>query len=134
MARKIPVEDRKEFLKGFNDEAKSRGIKRHGDTGSSDLTHGGLKHAEFKRDTGVSEDKDPCWDGYKQLGMKKKDGKKVPNCIPKENLDQNQKRAKQLGPTEKVGPKGAVGKLVGEDRVTKQVSEAIDDILRGTGF
>jgi hypothetical protein len=30
-----------------------------------------------------------------------------------ENLDADQKRAGQLGPTEKVGPKGAVGKLVG---------------------
>lgn len=30
-----------------------------------------------------------------------------------EGLDANQKQAGQLGPTEKVGPKGAVGKLVG---------------------
>jgi hypothetical protein len=30
-----------------------------------------------------------------------------------EGLDANQKRVGQLGPTEKVGPKGAVGKLVG---------------------
>ncbi len=26
--------------------------------------------------------KDPCWDGYEQAGMKKKNGKKVPNCVP----------------------------------------------------
>lgn len=26
--------------------------------------------------------KDPCWDGYEQAGMKNKNGKKVPNCIP----------------------------------------------------
>ena len=25
---------------------------------------------------------DPCWKGYKQIGMKKKNGKKVPNCVP----------------------------------------------------
>ena len=25
---------------------------------------------------------DPCWKGYKQVGMKDKDGKKVPNCVP----------------------------------------------------
>ena len=25
---------------------------------------------------------DPCWDGYVQLGTKKKDGKEVPNCVP----------------------------------------------------
>jgi len=24
----------------------------------------------------------PCWDGYKQVGMKMKDGKEVPNCVP----------------------------------------------------
>ena len=28
--------------------------------------------------------KDPCWKGYTQYGMKDKNGKKVPNCIPEE--------------------------------------------------
>lgn len=28
---------------------------------------------------------DPCWDGYKQVGTKMKNGKKVPNCVPSEN-------------------------------------------------
>lgn len=29
------------------------------------------------------EDKnDPCWKGYHQYGVKKKDGKTVPNCVP----------------------------------------------------
>ena len=27
----------------------------------------------------------PCWDGYKQVGMKNKGGKQVPNCVPEEN-------------------------------------------------
>lgn len=25
---------------------------------------------------------DPCWDGYEQVGTKKKAGKTVPNCVP----------------------------------------------------
>lgn len=25
---------------------------------------------------------DPCWEGYVQVGMKEKDGKMVPNCVP----------------------------------------------------
>lgn len=25
----------------------------------------------------------PCWDGYKPVGTKKKNGRKVPNCVPK---------------------------------------------------
>ena len=31
----------------------------------------------------MTEDKDPCWDTHKQVGMKKKGGKMVPNCVPK---------------------------------------------------
>ena len=27
-------------------------------------------------------DADPCWSGYEQFGMKEKDGKEVPNCVP----------------------------------------------------
>lgn len=30
----------------------------------------------------MTEGKNPCWKGYKQLGMKSKNGKKVPNCVP----------------------------------------------------
>ncbi len=29
-----------------------------------------------------SSKKDPCWNGYEQVGMKKKSGGKVPNCVP----------------------------------------------------
>ena len=30
----------------------------------------------------LNED-DPCWKDYEMIGMKKKDGKEVPNCVPK---------------------------------------------------
>ena len=37
--------------------------------------------------SGINESK-PCWDGYKQIGTKKKKGKTVPNCVPlKESND-----------------------------------------------
>lgn len=26
--------------------------------------------------------KNPCWSGYQMVGMKKKSGRKVPNCVP----------------------------------------------------
>lgn len=41
--------------------------------------------ANKKKDIQKSEDKlsnNPCWDGYKKVGMKIKKGKKVPNCVP----------------------------------------------------
>ena len=30
----------------------------------------------------IFEDENPCWKGYEQIGMKKKGGKQVPNCVP----------------------------------------------------
>lgn len=44
-----------------------------------------------------------------------------------ENLDANQIHAGQLGPTEKVGPRGAVGKLVGAN---ESVNESEDELAR----
>jgi hypothetical protein len=36
-----------------------------------------LSFSEF-----LAEKKDPCWPGYKQVGLKKKNGRTVPNCLP----------------------------------------------------
>ena len=36
----------------------------------------------YDSDNKMDEDKGPCWPGYKQVGMKKKNGKSVPNCVP----------------------------------------------------
>lgn len=33
----------------------------------------------------INEKKGPCWDGYKQIGLKKKNGKMVPNCVKESN-------------------------------------------------
>jgi hypothetical protein len=34
------------------------------------------------------ENKGPCWPGYVQVGTKMKNGKKVPNCVPKESVQE----------------------------------------------
>jgi hypothetical protein len=33
-------------------------------------------------------EKDPCWDNYEQIGTKEKDGAEVPNCVPKEEVEE----------------------------------------------
>lgn len=43
--------------------------------------------------------KDPCWKGYKMVGQKEKDGKKVPNCVPEAY--------------QRFGPKDPVTRLLG---------------------
>lgn len=37
----------------------------------------------------AKKDGDPCWTGYEQVGMKKKGGKEVPNCVPKKKVDED---------------------------------------------
>jgi len=43
-----------------------------------------LENLKFKA---TNENDDPCWDSHKQVGMKKKGGKEVPNCVPKEEVE-----------------------------------------------
>lgn len=40
------------------------------------------KLSKIKIGESINED-DPCWKNYQQIGMKKKNGKDVPNCVPK---------------------------------------------------
>ena len=44
-------------------------------------TSNNASYSDGNVSTNAFESKDPCWDGYKQVGMKKKGGKMVPNCV-----------------------------------------------------
>jgi len=35
----------------------------------------------------LNEIEEACWDSYKQVGMKPKGGRMVPNCVKKEGLE-----------------------------------------------
>ena len=41
-----------------------------------------MKLNEIEKINNILNEKAPCWKGYKQVGMKDKDGKEVPNCVP----------------------------------------------------
>jgi hypothetical protein len=52
---------------------------------------GDFKHKkqEVPMDEGLRDPKDnPCWKGYKPVGTKKKGGRTVPNCVPKESVEE----------------------------------------------
>ena len=38
------------------------------------------------------KENNPCWKGYEPVGMKKKDGEEVPNCVPKNNSSGTKKK------------------------------------------
>ena len=57
------------------------------DTALEMLSNEGLQFLEGELSEGLRDPKDnPCWKGYKPVGTKKKGGKTVPNCVPKESV------------------------------------------------
>jgi len=57
--------------KGVN--LKKKKIKLRGKSGRGKISHLGME--------GIEEARGTCWVGYQQVGMKKKGGKMVPNCV-----------------------------------------------------
>lgn len=60
------------------------------------------------------EEANPCWKGYKQIGMKEKQGKKVPNCVPEEI--ELEKAFESM-----------LGQFAEDEIIKKKVSEAYDE-------
>ena len=60
----------------------------YGEFGTDKLTK------KYKKATPGEEanEADGCWDGYKQVGMKKKGNKNVPNCVPEDNIEEGEKK------------------------------------------
>lgn len=53
----------------------------------------------------LNEDKDPCWNNYKQIGMKEKNGKSVPNCVPKEGVAEDWQKVNKSDRTDGMSKK-----------------------------
>ena len=73
-----------EAMKGHNTTAENKYRDQAND--SATVRYYRQKHGMqdwYKKKYGhVNEDKDPCWKNYEMIGMKKKNGKPVPNCVP----------------------------------------------------
>lgn len=46
----------------------------------------------------IFENEGPCWDGYEQIGMKEKNGKQVPNCVPIKEVEKSKMSSNKLSP------------------------------------
>lgn len=54
------------------------------------------KSPELEKFVKEDEEENPCWSGYEMVGMKDKDGKKVPNCVPKEDVNENEENGEDI--------------------------------------
>ena len=68
----------------------------------------------------ILEKKGPCWDGYKQIGTKDKDGRPVPNCV-KENSEVNEEK--------ETIREFAENRLAGAAKISKAAKEKGGDAL-----
>jgi len=75
---------------------------------------------------------DPCWDTHKQVGMKKKGNRMVPNCVPKNEeveLDERTRFAKETGKDFKTGNPSEKGGT----RTGKSAFDKVSREMRKTG-
>lgn len=88
----------------------------------------------------VVKEESPCWKGYKQVGMKDKGGRQVPNCVPNESVIKEagvpkmyvkymavQKKIKELEEKQKV----MASKYFAEKELNKK-NKMLQDLKKGT--
>lgn len=81
----------------------------------------------------LNENENPCWKGYKQIGMKKKGGKEVPNCVPEsvvkeESLNEASLTISIANIVDELFPKEFFWVYKPEDR--ERVKSVIGDLVR----
>ena len=81
-----------------------------------------MKNNEFTTESLRTEN--PCWKGYKAVGTKKKGSKTVPNCVPKEGVEEAANAAQQAAIAVNMKKHHQKPKHMSED-------EQIDGMARG---
>lgn len=86
-------------LNGLDDEGDDLDFSSNDETNENDLTvyenveiflNNPKKNNMFQPNSNdILDEMKPCWKGYKQVGMKEKNGKDVPNCVP---VNENNKK------------------------------------------
>lgn len=117
------AEEKSELAKGIEDESGEHGMsKKEAQKTAKDHLKKDSKYYSKLEKIGLEEKKDPCWDGYEMVGMKKKGKKKVPNCVPvaeatlggqkyKRKSNPNNKNSKKSQQTIKDKMQDAYGKV-----------------------
>ena len=71
----------------------------------------------WKTDESLVNEDNPCWDGYQQIGMKMKNGKEVPNCVPMKEVKKLREWITEIHP-----------QLINESRAELELSRMIDKL------
>ena len=70
-------------LKEYASDAQRRALHAHKADGGAGHP-GKMSDSPMMKKKGFKDNyQGPCWDGYKMVGTKMKNGREVPNCVPK---------------------------------------------------
>ena len=84
--RKLSDSEKDKLKKLEKDIDKKDFIDRYGKEEGESIYYATL--TKLAKGESIEEKDNPCWDTHKQVGMKKKNGKMVPNCVPKEEVSE----------------------------------------------
>ena len=84
--RKLSDGEKDKLKKLEKDIDKKDFIDRYGKEEGESIYYATL--TKMAKGESIEEKDNPCWDTHKQVGMKKKNGKMVPNCVPKEEIEE----------------------------------------------
>lgn len=75
--------NQQEIINNFKNSLRERGMSDSDiDSALKDVLGESKKKKRKRKKKKMSKEENPCWDGYEMVGMKKKNGKEVPNCVP----------------------------------------------------
>jgi hypothetical protein len=76
----------------------------------------------------ILESSNPCWKGYKQIGMKDKNGKQVPNCV-REDSQQELLPGSSISEEKETHKEFAQNRLAGATKISQAAKEKGGDAL-----
>ena len=90
-----------------------------------------IKSAMGKEEsTDHKEDGDPCWKDYEQVGMKKKNGKDVPNCVKEEEIPEGMNAIRaDAGPPKRTVGMSMSGQEPAGDKLLKKASQGFSNFM-----
>jgi hypothetical protein len=90
---------KRDYEETSNRHTKDRILRSRNDSPARVTSVGNRTHKDSLMKKTFKEFAEACWDSHKQVGFKMKGGKRVPNCVPKneDNLDERKVRITKNG-------------------------------------
>ena len=112
--------------KGFSQKAHCAGKRKQNESVETEMVCEMCGMCETHGDHSRANLNEKCWDTHKQVGMKNKGGRMVPNCVPKESITEDLDPDQQFDMIEEMVQELAEAHGVDADEIWEDF-ESVDD-------